>query len=94
MIMRISWGKVRDGKWKDYERFWKENAAKTKGTPGLKGRWLSRDGENAGYSVSVWETREAHDEYVKNAPHFSQVPDFFIGQFITDICEVSASDDS
>jgi len=59
MIMRITWGKLRAGSWKDFEKTYNATVA-TKGRQikGLRGRWLLQDTEDkdTGFSVSLWES--------------------------------------
>lgn len=96
MIMRVTWGKIRPGKWDEYERLWKEHAKDTSSTPGLRGRWLLRDTEttDAGYSISLWEAAADFDTYAAGAAHLNvpQMNECFIGQYVTTACEVRGTE--
>ena len=96
MIMRVTWGKIRPGKWDEYERLWNEHARETAGTPGLQGRWLLRDSDtnDAGYSMSLWDSAADFEAYAasgaqKNAP---QMIECFVGQYVTTACEVRGAE--
>jgi heme-degrading monooxygenase HmoA len=95
MIMRVTWGKIRPGKWDDYEKLWKEHVRQTADTPGLKARWLLRDGDNpdSGYSLSLWDSAEDFDAYsTKEHALAGEMAECFVGQYVTTPCEVRGSD--
>jgi heme-degrading monooxygenase HmoA len=97
MLMRITWGKIIDGKWDEYARIWEKSARDTHGVKGLKGRWLVRDSENksAGYSISHWESREDLDAYTatqQGRPENREMIACFTGQYVTTIGEICATD--
>jgi heme-degrading monooxygenase HmoA len=60
MIMRITWGKLRAGTWAEYEQAYHATVA-GKTVPGLRGRWLAQDVNDAdgGFSVSLWDSLDA-----------------------------------
>ena len=94
MIMRITWGKVRPGKWGDFEQaITGPVVAKSNGVKGLRGRWLAQDVEDrdAGYTVSLWESDEELEAYMKG-PLYQEivtlVQPFFAGEFRTTHCDV------
>ena len=68
MIMRITWGKLRAGCWQEFEQAYQATVA-GKEVPGLRGRWLAQDmhDPDGGFSVSLWETREAMQAYEQSA---------------------------
>lgn len=99
MYLRIIWGRVRSGEWDGYEKAYKEGIAMTHGTPGLKGRWLTRDLDDpdAGYSITLWEDEKSMRDYMES-PVFKDkilpmVQPFFVDQYKITHCEVRASDD-
>lgn len=68
MYARVLWGKVRLGMWDEYERYYNEKVLKAAdGLKGYKGRRLMRSVENPeeGISISLWETKEDLDNYVR-----------------------------
>jgi heme-degrading monooxygenase HmoA len=71
MFMRMAWFKVRPGRWTEYETRYKESM---RPSPGLKGRWLSRDNQepDAAYVVSLWDSLEAIQAW-ENSDHFDKV---------------------
>jgi heme-degrading monooxygenase HmoA len=92
MIMRVTWGKIRPGKWDEYERLWNDHTAATLLTPGLKARWLLRDTEqpDAGYSLSLWEGSGDFDAATAgaNSASHAAMADCFVGQYVTTVTEV------
>jgi heme-degrading monooxygenase HmoA len=95
MIMRITWGKLRPGSWKDFEKTYHATvAAKGRHIKGLRGRWLLQDTEDkdTGFAVSLWESAadmqayEQSDLYRKEfAPALQP---FFVGDYKTYRSEV------
>lgn len=88
MYMRIVWGRVHPGQWEQFEETYK-TVLRRERVDGLKGRWLVRDIANpdAGYSVSLWETREAMARY-ETTPFFRKtvlpaLQPFFANEFAT-----------
>ena len=53
MFMRIVWGKIRPGKWAEFEAAFKSAMAARGDLKGLKNHWLARDQDDpeAGYSM-------------------------------------------
>ncbi len=90
MLMRVTWGKIKPGKWDEYERLWNAYAARTQGAPGLKTRYLLRDTESpsAGYSISLWEKAGDFEAFKKTEPTSKDMEDCFIGQYVTTVCDV------
>lgn len=96
MIMRVTWGKIRPGKWDEYEKLWNEHARASAGAPGLRARWLLRDQEtqDAGYSLTLWDSAEDFDRYAA-AGHdqiAERMKECFVGQYVTTPCEVRGSE--
>ena len=88
--MRVTWGKIKPGKWDEFERLWREFADRTADTKGLKTRYILRDTEtdNAGYTIAVWESQADFDVYVKNRPSMKEMEDCFVGQYVATMCEL------
>lgn len=67
MVCRIFWGKLRLGKWAEYERYYNEVVVPaTANMQGFRGRQLLRSSENPdeGVSLTFWETQEDMQRYV------------------------------
>ena len=98
MFSRISWGKIQDGKWDEFEAAFKEVVAKAGAQPGLKGRMLLRDkvDPNAGFTISVWETEQDMKNYENSATMkelvLPAVEPFFTGEYKTTFVEVRYSE--
>lgn len=94
MIMRVSWGKIRPGMWDRFEQLWKESAARMDGTAGLAGHWLLRDTEqeNAGYSMSLWESAAAMNAASEMRQLTPEMNDCFTGQYVLTTCEVRGTE--
>ena len=61
MVCRIFWGKLRLGKWAEYERYYNEVVVPgTAKMHGFRGRQLLRSSENPdeGISLTFWETKQ------------------------------------
>lgn len=99
MEMRIIRGKVKPGKWAEYESAYKAVTSSTGAFPGLKARWLVRDKAEPdwGYSISVWESAEALHSYEKsdllNKVVTPALKQFFAGEYTTSHCEVVHTED-
>jgi heme-degrading monooxygenase HmoA len=94
MIMRVTWGKIKPGHWNKYEQLWNEHAQQTSETSGLLARWLLRDGEqkDAGYALSLWQSAADFDAYDRQRPHYPEMEDCFVGQYVTTACDVRGAD--
>lgn len=94
MQMRIIRGKVKPGKWADYESAYKAVTSSKHAFPGLKARWLVRDKAEPdwGYSISVWESAEALRSYEQsdllNKVVTPALQQFFAGEYTSSHCEV------
>ena len=72
MYVRMFWGRLKPGKWDEYERIYKENIPKlTEGIGGFHGRQLLRNTENPdeGMSMTFWDTLEAMQSYAQSPLH-------------------------
>jgi heme-degrading monooxygenase HmoA len=100
MFMRIVWGKLQTGAWERFEETYRKVLQPgSGGIEGLRGRWLVRDisDPDAGYSVSLWETREAMARY-ETTPFFREtvlpaLQPFFLGDFMTRHCVVKVMEE-
>jgi len=90
MLMRVTWGKIKPGKWGEYERLWNAYAKRTAAASGLKARYLLRDTDttDAGYSISLWEKAGDFEAFKKTEPDSKEMSDCFVGQYVTTVCEV------
>jgi len=95
MIMRITWGKLRAGSWKDFEKTYNATVA-TKGRQikGLRGRWLLQDMEDkdTGFAVSLWESAGEMQAYEQGDLYKQEIAPalqpFFVGDYKTYRCDV------
>jgi heme-degrading monooxygenase HmoA len=95
MIMRITWGKLRPGSWKDFEKTYNATVA-TKGRQitGLRGRWLLQDSEDkdTGFAVSLWESAGEMQAYEQGDLYRQEIAPalqpFFVGDYKTYRCDV------
>lgn len=96
MIMRVTWGKIRPGKWDQYEEIWKVHARETAETPGLRGRWLLREANNedAGYGLAVWDSQQDFDAYRSRGGSrlTAEMEECFVGEYVTTVCEIRGSE--
>lgn len=98
MFSRISWGKIQDGKWEEFEAAFKDVVAKAGPQPGLKGRMLLRDkvDPNAGFTISIWETEQDMKNYENSETMkdlvLPAVEPFFTGEYRTNFVEVCYSE--
>ena len=70
MYARVVWGKIKPGKWEEYEREYNKTVVpKSREIKGSRGRRLLRGVEdpNEGISISLWETKEDMENYAKSA---------------------------
>ena len=95
MIMRITWGKLRAGSWKDFEKAYNATVA-TKGRQikSLRGRWLLQDTEDkdTGFAVSLWESAGEMQAYEQGDLYRQEIAPalqpFFVGDYKTYRCDV------
>jgi heme-degrading monooxygenase HmoA len=97
MHARITWGRVKEGRWDEYEAAYRELLlGHEEEIPGLRGRLLVRDlaDQDAGGTVSLWDDAEAAQAYDGGdlrAKVMSRFEGLFSGDFVTHICEVRSS---
>lgn len=94
MYMRVTRGRVKPGCWERYEAAYLEHVERRTAPPGLLGRWLVRsmvDGD-LGFSLSLWETREAMEAYERSdavrreiLPHLAP---YLTNDFVAHHCRV------
>lgn len=93
MFMRISWGRVKDGMWDEYEKRYAEAVGASDG-PKASSRWLARDMDDAdaGYSISLWENEDDMRTYASDPAIREKVQetfgDLFTGEYETRHCRV------
>lgn len=66
MYARVLWGKLKLGKWDEYERHYRESVLPVNQTmKGYRGRRLLRNLQNPdeGITVSFWDTKEDMEAY-------------------------------
>jgi heme-degrading monooxygenase HmoA len=93
MYARIIWGKILPGKWNEYEKAYKAAIAKRGPVKGLVVQWLAQDESDtdAGYSISVWQTKEAMTDYVASKQHentASSLKSYFVNQYTATHCAI------
>lgn len=94
MFARISWGTIQSGQWDAFEAAFRRAVSKAGVQPGLKGRMLLRDvdDENAGFTLSFWESEQAMRDYeeseVMARDVMPELEPFFTGRFDTTFVEV------
>ena len=93
MMMRMTWGKWRAGTWAEYPQAYHATVA-GQTVPGLRGRWLAQDVNDAdgGFSVSVWDALDAMQAYEQSAVLTQEMQPtlqpFFVGEYTTYRCDV------
>ena len=98
MFTRISWGKIQDGKWEEFEAAFKDVVAKAGKQPGLKGRLLLRDkvDPNADFTLSIWESEKDMRNYENSKTMkdivLPAIEPFFTGEYKTSFAEVCYSE--
>jgi heme-degrading monooxygenase HmoA len=89
---------VEPGKWDEYEAAYREGAAQAGRPEGLMAHRLLRDIDDpdTGYSVMVWESAEAMEQY-ESSPnrevHRSLILPFFPAAFVVNRLEVVYDED-
>ena len=99
MIMRITWGKLRPGKWDEYEQTYRSTVvAKSRDIKGLRDRWLTQDtaDKDAGFAVSLWDSLEDMRAYEQSTFYQQEIltslQPFFVGEYKTYRSEVTYTD--
>lgn len=94
MFMRVSWGRIRDGQWEEYEKRFKKLAEANLIKGGPARRWLVRDLDepDAGFAISLFETendmrRWADDPEARERVK-KEMADLYVGDYRVRNCEV------
>ena len=68
MYFRMNWGRIKPGKWVEFEAAFKKVAPRSRQAEGMRGRWLVRstDEPDFCYSLSMWDSEEAMTAYHSN----------------------------
>ena len=89
MFLRVIRGKLKSGKWDEYERAYLAAVEAAGPVEGLCGRWLTRDIDDpdCGTTISLWASVEAMQAYeksdlLKNKIQARLTP-YFSGQYET-----------
>jgi heme-degrading monooxygenase HmoA len=94
MFMRITWGKLKSGAWDQYEAAYRKVMPQTLEVPGIRGRWLIRDLDeaDAGYSIAMFDTETEMRAFTENAEVRAAIKGaldpFHTGEYTTKHCEV------
>ncbi len=93
MLARIVWGRIAPGKWGEYEAAYKKAIAARGSVAGLTVQWLCRDeaDPDAGYDVSLWETKAALTAYVGSTERrdvAEALMPYYVNQFTATHCDV------
>ena len=94
MHIRITWGRVKPGRWDDYEAAYRKVVVEGEGeVPGLRGRMLMRDTADpeSGGTLSLWESAATARDYEQGDLRAQVLPgleEFFTGDFVTHVCEL------
>lgn len=98
MHARISWGKILEGQWDDFEAAFKAAVGKAGPQSGLKGRFLFRDTNDpdAGFTLSIWDSEASMKNY-EDSPTMQEevlpeIEKFFTGQYTTTHVEMRYSE--
>jgi heme-degrading monooxygenase HmoA len=93
MIARVTWGKIKPGKWGEFERLWQDYAKASADVPGARGRLLLKDGAtaDAGYGISFWDDEAAFEAFSTSPPPQDEMRDCFVGEHVTTVTKVSGS---
>lgn len=94
MIAHVSKGRLKPGKWSEFERLWREHAKAVESVAGARGRMLLHDTEDddAGCAVSFWDSVEAFRDYERTRPPVREMQDCFNGDYESSLTSVSSAD--
>lgn len=94
MHMRVTWGRIKPGKWDEYEALWREYAKRTAGSKGLKQRYLLRDNDtpDAGYSISLWESAADFEAHMASRVAPAEMEQCFVGQYVVNVCDLRGAE--
>lgn len=99
MHARISWGKIQPGQWDAFEDAFKKAVAGSGPQPGLRGRFLFRDTNDAdaGFTLSLWDSEAEMSAYESSDTMQKEVlpaiEPFFTGEYTTTHVEARYSED-
>ena len=93
MFARIVWGKILPGNWDRYEAAYRKAIEARGPVDGLIVQWLARDEKDidAGYSISVWKSKDAMTAYVGSKQHkdmTAPLEPFFVNQYTATHCDI------
>jgi heme-degrading monooxygenase HmoA len=94
MFMRVSWGRIKEGQWQEYENRFKKLAAANVAQGGPTKRWLVRDMDDpdAGFAISVFDTeaelRAWSDNPQARKRMKQEMADLYVGDYRVRNCEV------
>jgi heme-degrading monooxygenase HmoA len=94
MFMRITWGRIRQGKWEEYERRFEKLAAEQRAVGGPRRRFLVRDLDepDAGFAISLFDTEQEMRAWSNNPEARertkTEMADLYIGDYRSRQCEV------
>lgn len=92
MIARVTWGKIKPGKWEQFEKLWNNYAKETATAPGMRGRVLLRceDDSDSGYGISFWDDASDFEKFRSStASQTGAMEDCFVGEYSTTVTIVS-----
>lgn len=93
MHARITWGRVKEGHWEQFETAYRHELLSAGRPDGLRGRLLVRDvgDRDSGGTVSLWDDEASLRAYEQGELRARVLPlleDHFAGEFHTHCCEV------
>lgn len=94
MFMRVSWGRIREGQWLEYEKRFKKLAKANMEHGGPSRRWLVRDLDepDAGFAISLFETEDEMRNWANDPKARERVKqemaDLYVGDYRVRNCEV------
>lgn len=97
MDMYITWGRVKPGRWSEYERLFVEAEAAIPSVAAPRARWLLRDLDDpdAGFAISLWESAEAMSHFAASpligAMRVNKFSEVFMGEYERHRCDVRVS---
>ena len=98
MYVRVVWGRIKPGRWDDYERYYDENVEPiTENVKGCRGRQLLRSVENPdeGISVTFWDTLQDLQDYVRSPEHarvaLREAEHLYVGEYWEKHLEIRSS---
>lgn len=99
MYARVLWGKLKLGKWDEYEAHYKATVVPaSRGMGGFKGRRLLRSLQNPdeGLTVSFWDTKADMESYAKSAERESnaqRADELYTGEYWVKEFEIRSVDE-